>query len=147
MTRHKQFDFMLETDTPPIDLITRRYPNIVILKPVLTCPQICVYCQRNLEIEQVMAPHSFAKKSEINKAIDWTENHPAIREVLVTGGDPFIMSGSKLESLLQRLADIRHIDLIRIGSRVLVTLPMRITDRLAEIGENPRNYDSIWFFL
>ncbi len=131
--KNHSFDFMLESDTSPIDLITRRYPNIVILKPVLTCPQICVYCQRNWEIEQVMAPHSFASKSKINSAIDWIKNHPAIREVLITGGDPFIMSDNKLESLLQRLADIRHIDLIRIGSRVLVTLPMRITEHLAKV--------------
>jgi len=121
------------SDTSPIDLITRRYPSIVILKPVLTCPQICVYCQRNWEIEQVMAPHSFASESEINSAVDWIKKHPAIREVLITGGDPFIMSDNKLESLLQRLADIRHIDLIRIGSRVLVTLPMRITEHLAKV--------------
>ncbi|MCM2283278.1 MAG: KamA family radical SAM protein [Desulfobacula sp.] len=127
------FDFMLESDTSPIDLITRRYPNVVILKPVMTCPQICVYCQRNWEIEQVMAPHSFAGEDEINKAIDWIRDHTAIREVLVTGGDPFILSDSKIESLLKRLSDIKHIDLIRFGSRVLVTLPMRITDRLADI--------------
>jgi len=132
-SRNHSFDFMLESDTSPIDLITRRYPSIVILKPVLTCPQICVYCQRNWEIEQVMAPHSFATVSEINSAVDWIKNHPAIREVLITGGDPFIMSDNKLESLLQRLADIRHIDLIRIGSRVLVTLPMRITEHLAKM--------------
>ena len=131
--RNHSFDFMLESDTSPIDLITRRYPSIVILKPVLTCPQICVYCQRNWEIEQVMAPQSFASKSEINSAVAWIKNHPAIREVLITGGDPFIMSDNKLESLLQSLADIRHIDLIRIGSRVLVTLPMRITENLAKV--------------
>jgi len=131
--KNHSFDFMLESDTSPIDLITRRYPSIVILKPVLTCPQICVYCQRNWEIEQVMAPHSFASESEINSAVDWIKKHPAIREVLITGGDPFIMSDNKLESLLQRLADIRHIDLIRIGSRVLVTLPMRITEHLAKV--------------
>ncbi|MCP4725242.1 MAG: KamA family radical SAM protein, partial [bacterium] len=46
-------DFMIERDTTPIEGITRRYPNIVILKPVLSCPQICVYCQRNWEIEDV----------------------------------------------------------------------------------------------
>jgi len=131
--RTHSFDFMLETDTSPIDLITRRYPNVAILKPVMTCPQICVYCQRNWEIEQVMAPHSFAGDTQINKAVDWIKDHTAIREVLVTGGDPFILPDRKLEFLLQRLADIDHIDLIRFGSRTLVTLPMRITERLANI--------------
>ena len=131
--KSKSFDFMLESDTSPIDRITRRYPGMVILKPVSTCPQICVYCQRNWEIEQVMAPHSFASESEINLAIEWIKKHPAVREVLVTGGDPFIMSDNQLESLLNRLADIRHIDLIRIGTRTLVTLPMRITERLVRM--------------
>ncbi len=135
---NKSFDFMLESDTSPVELITRRYPNVVILKPVRTCPQICVYCQRNWEIEQVMAPKSFASKSQIDNAINWIEAHPAIREVLVTGGDPFIMPDQKIEFILQRLCRIKHIDLIRFGSRVLVTLPMRVTQRLAEILGNYR---------
>lgn len=130
---NKSLDFMLESDTSPVDLITRRYPNVVILKPVRTCPQICVYCQRNWEIEQVMAPRSFANKSQIEKAIQWIEDHPAIQEVLVTGGDPFIMPDQKLEFIIQRLCSIKHIDLIRFGSRVLVTLPMRITHVLAQM--------------
>lgn len=132
------FDFMLESDTSPIDLITRRYPSVAILKPVSTCPQICVYCQRNWEIEQVMAPKSFAGKLEINSAIEWIKDHPTVGEILITGGDPFIMSDTKLESLLKRLSDIRHVDLIRIGTRTPVTLPMRISEHLAEILGNFR---------
>ena len=132
-TREHSFDYMLESNTSPIELITRRYPGIVILKPVSTCPQICVYCQRNWEIDQVMAPRSFANKEKINSAIKWLKSHPAVREVLVTGGDPFIMSDNKLESLLNRLSEIKHIDLIRIGTRTLVTIPMRITKRFAEM--------------
>ncbi len=131
--RMHSFDFMLESDTSPVDRITRRYPGVVILKPVSTCPQICVYCQRNWEIEQVMAPGSFAAESEIDSAVRWIREHPAIREMLVTGGDPFIMSDKKIESLLEKLADIRHVDLIRFGTRTLVTMPMRITDRLSEL--------------
>lgn len=132
-TREHSFDYMLEADTSPIELITRRYPGVVILKPVSTCPQICVYCQRNWEVEQVMAPHAFANKTEINAAIEWLKLHPAVREVLVTGGDPFIMSDNKLEYILSRLSEIKHIDLIRIGTRTLVTLPMRVTERFAEM--------------
>ena len=131
--RRHSFDFMLESDTSPIDLITRRYPGVVILKPVATCPQICVYCQRNWEIDQVMAPKSFARKSEMDSAINWIKDHSMVREVLITGGDPLIMSDDKLESLLERLSDIDHIDLIRIGTRTPVTLPMRISEHLASI--------------
>jgi len=129
--REKAFDFMLEHDTSPIDLVTRRYPAIAILKPFNTCPQICVYCQRNWEIDEAMSPHALASADKIEAACRWIEEHPAICEVLVTGGDPLTMSDTRLEQLLARLARIESIDLIRIGSRIPVTVPMRITDRLA----------------
>jgi len=126
-------DFMLETDTAPIDLITRRYPAIVILKPYVACPQICVYCQRNWEIAHKASPEVLAEEASIDAAIDWIERHSAIREVLVTGGDPFVLEDDQLESLLHRLARIPHVDLIRFGTRTPVTLPMRITEELASM--------------
>lgn len=129
----RSLDYMMEADTSPIDLITRRYPGIVILKPVSTCPQICVYCQRNWEIDQVMSPRAFASKKKVDEAIGWIEKHPAIHEVLVTGGDPLIMTDRNLESLLSRLSKIEHIDMIRVGTRALVTLPMRVTKEFAEM--------------
>jgi lysine 2,3-aminomutase len=129
----KSLDFMLESETSPMDGITRRYPGISIIKPVSTCPQICVYCQRNWEIEQVMAPDSFSTPSELKAAVDWIQSHPSIKEVLITGGDPLILSDQKLDGLLEKITAIDHVDLIRIGTRTPVTLPMRITNRLAGI--------------
>ena len=126
-------DFMLESDTSPVDLVTRRYPAIVILKPFNTCPQICVYCQRNWEIDQVMAPGALAPQAKIEAAMSWIERHPSVREVLITGGDPFALSDSRLEKMLRRLASIPHVDMIRFGTRTPVTLPMRIDDRLADM--------------
>ncbi len=125
------FDFMLEHKTSPIDLITRRYPAIAILKPYNTCPQICVYCQRNWEIDEVMAPDALAGREELDAAIRFIEQHPALREILVTGGDPFCLPYDELFEILNRLAMIPHVDLIRIGTRTPVTLPMRITRKLA----------------
>jgi lysine 2,3-aminomutase len=126
-------DFMREEDTSPINLITRRYPSICILKPVNTCPQICVYCQRNWEIEDCMDPRGIVAQAEVDRAIDWIAEHPAIREVLTTGGDPFVLADSRLKHLLDRLAAIPTIERIRIGSRTPVTMPMRVTDALAEL--------------
>ena len=126
-------DFMLEADTSPINRITRRYPAIVILKPYNTCPQICVYCQRNWEIEEVMAPDALAPDGEMDQAIRWIADHEAVHEVLITGGDPMVLDDAYLEQLLGRLAGIEHVDLIRIGTRTPVTLPMRITERLASM--------------
>jgi len=127
------FDFMLERDTSPIDLITRRYPKIAIFKPYNSCPQICVYCQRNWEIDEVNAPGALASKEKIEAAISWFENHPDITEVLITGGDPLMLGNPRLEYYIKRFSEMPHIDRIRIGSRTLVTMPMRITDKFVEI--------------
>ncbi len=124
-------DFMGEEDTSPFDLVTRRYPAICILKPYNTCPQICVYCQRNWEIDDVMASGAFAGMEKIEAAIQWIHDHPAIHEVLITGGDPLAMGDEALAAILARVAEIPTVERIRIGSRTMVTMPMRITDSLA----------------
>lgn len=126
-------DFMGEEDTSPFDLITRRYPAICILKPFNTCPQICVYCQRNWEIDDAMASGAFAGMDKVDAAVQWINNHPSIHEVLVTGGDPLAMGNDALAEILEKVADIPTIERIRIGSRTLVTMPMRITEGLAAI--------------
>jgi lysine 2,3-aminomutase len=123
-------DFMSESDTSPIEGITRRYPNIVILKPILTCPQICVYCQRNWQIEDVYSSQAALGKTKLERALSWIENTPEINEVLITGGDPLLLDDEKIEELLSRLAQMNHIIRIRIGTRTPVTLPQRITEAL-----------------
>jgi lysine 2,3-aminomutase len=132
-TERACLDFMREGDTSPEDLITRRYAGICIFKPLNTCPQICVYCQRNWEIDDAMEPGALASDEQIARAVDWIGKHPSIYEVLVTGGDPLAMSDSELERILSALAAIPSVERIRIGTRTPVTLPMRITDRLATI--------------
>ena len=126
-------DFMLERDTSPIEGITRRYPMIVILKPILTCPQICVYCQRNWEIEDVYSPNAALSQEKMDAAIGWIAERPEIREVLVTGGDPLLLSNAKIESILRKLSRVSHVERIRIGTRTPVTLPQRITDSLIRV--------------
>jgi lysine 2,3-aminomutase len=129
--RGEAFDFMREHDTSPVDLITRRYPAIVILKPFNSCPQICTYCQRNWEIDDLSGCRDAGPEKQIDRAIAWIEEHPAIREVLVTGGDPLTLDDDRLEPILDRLAKVPHVDMIRIGTRTPVTMPMRISERLA----------------
>lgn len=137
ITEAKRFgvclDFMLETDTSPVDLITRRYPAICIFKPYNTCPQICVYCQRNWEIEDAMEPGAMAPEDQLEAAVNWIREHPSIYEVLITGGDPLSMDDQAIEMILGKIADIPSVERIRIGTRTLVTLPMRITDDLVDI--------------
>ena len=126
----KDMDFMLERDTSPIEGITRRYPNIVILKPILTCPQICVYCQRNWEIEDMDSSQAALSKAKLDEAIDWIAATPEINEVLVTGGDPFMLPDTKLEYITSRLATLPHLIRIRFGTRTPVTMPQRINESL-----------------
>ena len=124
------FDFMLERDTSPIDLVTRRYPGIAILKPFNTCPQICVYCQRNWEIDDAMMAGALAPRHKIDQALAWIADHPAIHEVLVTGGDPLAMDDETLMGILEAVASIPSVERIRIGTRTPVTVPMRLTTGL-----------------
>jgi len=126
-------DFMGEHDTSPVDLVTRRYPLIAILKPFNTCAQICVYCQRNWEIDGVLDPNAMACPEKIEDALAWLEQHPSIGEVLITGGDPLLMEDSQLRPILERLAGLDHIFRIRIGTRTPVVLPMRWNDGLMEL--------------
>ncbi|MCK4938592.1 MAG: KamA family radical SAM protein [Methanosarcinales archaeon] len=124
-------DFMEEESTSPIEGITRRYPKILILKPYKSCPQICVYCQRNWELETI--DDSEITRDVITKSIDWVADNPHISEVLVTGGDPLTLNDSYLDWLLGKISDIEHIERIRIGTRTLVTLPFRFTDGLLDM--------------
>jgi len=126
-------DFMGEEDTSPFDLITRRYPAILILKPFNSCPQICVYCQRNWEIDDAMASGAYAGKAKVKEAVEWIREHPAIHEVLVTGGDPLSMGNAAIDFILSELADIPTVERIRIGTRTIVTMPMRISPKLAKM--------------
>jgi lysine 2,3-aminomutase len=105
---------------------------IVILKPITTCPQICVYCQRNWEIEDVYSQGAVLAKGKLDKAIEWISQTPEINEVLITGGDPFLLSNDRLESMLFKLSRNKNIQRIRIGTRTPVTLPQRITDGLVK---------------
>ncbi len=126
--KRKDLDFMGEKSTSPIDGITRRYPQIVILKVINTCPQICVYCQRNWEIQPIGEGRT--TRDKIEKAIAWIRNNENISEVLVTGGDPLLFDDKYINHLLDKLSNIEHIERIRIGTRIPVTLPFRITEGL-----------------
>ena len=120
-----QFDFMGEHDTSPVDLVTRRYPGIAIVKPYNTCSQICVYCQRNWEIDEAMDPKAMARKDEVASALQWLDENPAVGDVLITGGDPCVMNTHTLRDILERITSKKQVYRIRLGSRTPVVLPQR----------------------
>ncbi len=127
----KDLDFMGEHSTTPISGITRRYVQVLILKAFDSCPQICVYCQRNWELKGLC--DTKVNRAKLAKAIEWVEKNENIEDVLLTGGDPLTLDDSFLEWVLERLSKIEHIDRIRISTRVPVTMPCRITDEFVEM--------------
>ncbi len=138
MIAHKEdrqavFDFMRECDTSPLKLVTRRYPKVAIIKPYDSCPQICVYCQRNWEITSPFMKEALAPKEQIDSAIDWFAEHDQIMDVLLTGGDPLVMDDNLIDYILSRFSQIPHIQNIRIATRMPITVPQRITKDLCEI--------------
>lgn len=121
-------DYMGERSTSPVECVTRRYPQIVILKPFNSCPQICVYCQRNWEITDLC--HGRITGEAMQKALSWIEGNSNITEVLITGGDPLTLPDRDLLPIVYRLARMDHVRRIRIGTRTLVTLPFRFDPHL-----------------
>ncbi|GFO95962.1 hypothetical protein ig2599ANME_0145 [groundwater metagenome] len=124
-------DFMDEKSTSPVKGITRRYPQILILKPFDSCPQICVYCQRNWEITDIK--DAIFSRDTMANALKWIEENPHITEVLITGGDPLTLDDVSIDWMLSEISGIEHVERIRIGTRIIVTMPQRITDELMEI--------------
>ena len=121
-------DPMNEEQSNPSGRITRRYPNKLIINVTNACPMYCRHCQRRRLIGKFDKNTS---KKEIDESIDFIRNNPTIREVLITGGDALLLTNEKLEYLFSNLSEISHVEILRIGTRTLVTLPFRIDEELA----------------
>lgn len=123
-------DPMAEEFTNPATCITRRYPDRLIINVTNQCGMYCRHCQRRRNIGEIDVPRS---KEEMEEAIEYIRNAPEIRDVLVTGGDPFTLSDDILDWLLGELDKIPHLHYKRLGSRMPVTLPQRITPEFCEM--------------
>ena len=125
-----EIDPMNEKLTNPAPLITRRYPDRLIINVTNLCGVFCRFCQRKRNIGEADCTNA---KSDILKAIDFIKKHKYIRDVLITGGDPLTLSTDYLEMILSKIRKIKHVEMIRIGSRVPVTIPQRIDDDLVNV--------------
>ncbi len=123
-------DPMSEEYTNPAGSITRRYPDRIIINVTNQCAMYCRHCQRKRNIGEVDQP---TPDSVIEESLDYVRNHPEIRDVLLTGGDVFMLSDEKIDWLLTELGKIPHVEVKRLGSRTPVTVPQRITDSLCSI--------------
>ena len=118
--------------------LIRRYPDRALLLVTSTCAVHCRFCTRS---RIVRAEDGFVPSAELEPAFLWLSQHPDVREVLISGGDPLVASTGRLSALLSRLRRIRSIEVIRIGTRVPVVLPMRVDDELVAML---REHQPIW---
>ncbi len=123
-------DPMAEEYTSPAGSITRRYPDRLIINVTNVCPSYCRHCQRRRNIGTV---DTHKCKEALVESIDYIKANPEIRDVLITGGDPLMLSDEALDWLLSELHNIETLDYVRIGTRVLATMPQRITENLLNI--------------
>ncbi len=124
-----ELDPMCEEFTNPVSCITRRYPDRLIINVTSACAMFCRHCQRRRRIGETDRIES---GDRILEAVDYIRATPEIRDVLITGGDPLLMSDEALESIVRSVREIPHVEIIRIGTRVPVTMPQRITQALAD---------------
>ena len=123
-----ELDPMKEEQSNPSGKITRRYPNKLIINATNTCPVYCRHCQRRRLIGRSDVNIS---RGNIAESIEFIRNHQTIREVLITGGDALLLTNSQLEDIFEEISAIDHVEVIRIGTRTLATLPFRINEELA----------------
>jgi len=124
----EESDPLSEGHDSPVDLIVHRYPDRVLFTITGICSVYCRYCTRSHMVGKKEKSHP--NLSKIDAAIEYIRNHPEVRDVLLSGGDPLTMSDNRLEYVLSQLRTIKHVEIIRIGTKVPVVLPQRITSDL-----------------
>ena len=125
-----ELDPMSEEYTNPAPCITRRYPNRLIINVTSSCAVFCRHCQRRRKIGECDRIES---EENINAAIEYIRNCREIRDVLITGGDPLMLPDEILENIIGKVRAISHVEIIRIGTRLPVTMPQRITPQLCDM--------------
>ncbi len=125
-----------------VEGLVHRYPDRVLFLVTNFCAVYCRYCTRARMVGQTGEYHFNQKQYE--RAIQYIADHPEIRDVLISGGDPLTMHDDKLEWLLSRLRAIPHVEFLRIGSKVPAVLPQRITPALCKML---RKYHPLWMSI
>ena len=127
-----------EDEDSPAPGLTHRYPDRVLFLVTDMCSMYCRHCTRR----RFAGHHDCSRTSEqIDQCIDYIARTPQVRDVLLSGGDPLLMSDQKLEYIISRLRAIPHVEIIRIGTRVPVVMPQRITEELVSML---KKYHPLW---
>jgi len=123
-------DPLAEERDSPVPVITHRYPDRVLFLVSNQCAMYCRFCTRKRKVGDPRKPVS---AGQILQGIEYIRNHPEVKDVILSGGDPFMLTDSRLEFVLRHLREIPHVQIIRIGTRVPCSLPQRITPELCEM--------------
>lgn len=119
-----------EEHTMPVPGLVHRYPDRVLFLITDRCASYCRYCTRSRLVSNAQ---DYNFHPEYERGLRYIEEHPEVRDVLLSGGDPLLLSDRKLDHILGRLRAIKHVEFIRIGSRIPVFLPQRVTPELCEV--------------
>ena len=138
---HEMVDPCAEDRDSPAPHLVHRYPDRVLLLATESCAMYCRHCTRRRLVGEHIENNSH---SNFDAAIEYIKSNRKIRDVLISGGDPFILEDEEIESLVQKLRAISHIEFLRIGTRVPVTLPHRITEKLVNML---KKYAPIWISI
>jgi lysine 2,3-aminomutase len=138
---HEHPDPVGDEKFSPVKGVVHRYADRALLKPLLICPVYCRFCFRR---EHVGPDGGVLTEAELETAFGWFAAHPAIREVILTGGDPLMLSPRRLGAIVTRLANIPHIETLRIHTRVPTTDPARVNDAMTDALATDR---SLWLVL
>ena len=131
-------DSLAEDRHSPVPGLVHRYPDRVLMLVTTQCASYCRYCTR---ARIVGDPSQTFSRADFEAQINYLKHTPQVRDVLLSGGDPLTLAPKLLEELLSRLREIEHIEIIRIGSRVPVFMPMRITTELTDMLQK---YHPLW---
>jgi len=123
-------DPLNEEGDMPTPCITHRYPDRVLFYVTHNCPVYCRHCTRKRKVSD---PSSATMNRQMEEAFKYLEEHTEVRDIVISGGDPLSLSDKKLDQILTRLRSIPHIEIFRLGTRNLVTLPQRVTPEFAEM--------------
>ena len=128
--RRDMRDPLAEDLDSPVAGVTHRYPDRVLFHVSNMCAMYCRHCTRKRKVGD---RDEIPGRDQLQDGIDYVRNTPAVRDVLLSGGDPFLLPDSRLDWLLGELHAIPHVEIIRIGTRTPVVLPYRITDELVAV--------------
>jgi lysine 2,3-aminomutase len=131
-------DPLSEDKDSPVEGITHRYPDRVLFHISNVCAMYCRHCTRKRKVGDI---DFIPNKASMKKGIEYIKKTPVIRDVLLSGGDPFLLSDDYLDWILSEIRKIPHVEVIRIGTRTPVVLPYRITGDLVDIL---KKYQPLW---